>query len=48
MEKKEYTLQLLESRLYDWEKFLREVGKGDERVRERLKDLKLNPDVERK
>jgi len=48
LEKKEYTLQLLESRLYDWEKFLRECGKNDEKIRDRLKDLKLNPNVERK
>lgn len=48
MEKKEYTLQLLESRLYDCEKFLRDLGREDEDIRERLKELKLNPDVERK
>lgn len=45
---KEYTLQLLESRLYDCEKFLRELGRDDDVVREKLKELKLNPDVERK
>ncbi|CAI2367957.1 unnamed protein product [Moneuplotes crassus] len=48
LEKKEYTLQLLESRLYDCEKFLRELGRSDENIREKLKGLKLNPDVNRK
>lgn len=48
MEKKEYTLQMLESRLYDCEKFLRECGKSDDAIREKLKELKLNPDVDRK
>lgn len=48
LEKKEYTLQLLESRLYDCEKFLRELGRSDETIRMKLKGLKLNPDVDRK
>ena len=34
LEKKEYTLQLLEQRLFDVELFLRKWGREDEKIRE--------------
>ena len=48
VEKKEYTLQLLEQRLFDWEKFLRKWGRDDPFIREQLKYLKINPDLKKK
>lgn len=45
VEKKEYTLQLLEQRLFDCEKFLRKWGRDDPFIREQLKYLKINPDL---
>jgi len=48
VEKKEYTLQLLEQRLFDWEKFLRKWGREDPFIREQLKFLKINPDLKKK
>ena len=48
VEKKEYTLQLLEQRLFDCEKFLRKWGREDPFIREQLKLLKINPDLKKK
>mmetsp|Transcript_8586 Transcript_8586/g.7611 ORF Transcript_8586/g.7611 Transcript_8586/m.7611 type:complete len:391 (+) Transcript_8586:390-1562(+) len=48
VEKKEFTLQLLEQRLFDCEKFLRKWGREDPFVREQLKFLKINPDLKKK
>lgn len=48
VEKKEYTLQLLEQRLFDCEKFLRKWGRDDPFIREQLKYLKINPDLKKK
>lgn len=48
VEKKEYTLQLLEQRLFDCEKFLRKWGRDDPFIREQLKYLKINPDLRKK
>ena len=48
VEKKEYTLQLLEQRLFDCEKFLRKWGRDDPFVRDQLKMLKINPDLKKK
>jgi chromosome segregation ATPase len=45
VEKKEYTLQLLEQRLFDCEKFLRKWGREDPFIRDQLKMLKINPDL---
>lgn len=41
-------MQLLEQRLFDCEKFLRDWGKKDNFIREQLQSLKLNPDFEKK
>ena len=48
LEKKEYTLQLLETWLHKCEAFLWQWGRNDEFIREELKTLKLNPDFEKK
>lgn len=48
LEKKEYTLQLLEQRLFDVELFLRKWGREDEHIREQLAALKINPDLNKK
>ena len=48
VEKKEYTLQLLEQRLFDCEKFLRKWGRDDPFIRDQLKYLKINPDLRKK
>lgn len=48
LEKKEYTLQLLEQRLFDVELFLRKWGREDENIREQLQQLKINPDLRKK
>ena len=44
-ERKEYILQILEQRLVELEKFLRSLGREDPEVREQLKLLKVNPDL---
>lgn len=48
IEKKEFTLQLLEQRLFDCEKFLRKWGRDDPFIREQLKTLRINPDLNKK
>jgi chromosome segregation ATPase len=48
LEKKEFTLQLLEQRLFDVELFLRKWGREDANVREQLTALKINPDLRKK
>jgi hypothetical protein len=48
LEKKEFTLQLLEQRLYDCELFLRKWGREDPHIREQLSALKINPDLKKK
>ena len=48
LEKKEYTLQVLEERLFDVEELLRELGRGDKKIRERVVALKINPDLHKK
>lgn len=45
LEKKEYTLQLLEQRLFDVELFLRKWGREEDHIREQLTALKINPDL---
>ena len=48
LEKKEFTLQLLEQRLFDCELFLRRWGREDPIIREQLVALKINPDLKKK
>ena len=48
LEKKEYTLQVLEERLFDVEELLRELGRGDKKIREKVVALKINPDLHKK
>lgn len=45
LEKKEFTLQLLEQRLFDVELFLRKWGREEDHIREQLAALKINPDL---
>lgn len=47
-ERKEYSLQFLEQRLVDIERFLRIIGRDDPEIREQLKLIKINPDLEKK
>ena len=48
LEKKEFTLQLLEQWLFDCELFLRKWGWDDPNIREHLWALKINPDLHKK
>lgn len=47
-ERKEYNLQFLEQRLVDVERFLRNLGKDDPFIREQLRLIKINPNLDKK
>lgn len=48
MEKKEYSLQLLENRLVEIEGFLREWGRNNPVVKKHLKTIRINPELKKK
>lgn len=48
MRNKEYILQILEQRLVELEKFLRDLGRDDPEIKEQLRMLKVNPELKRK